>query len=524
MRLINRMAAIAITLLIVATTGLDAKQPNILLMMVDDMGFSDLGCYGGEIETPNLDRLAKHGLRFTQFYNTARCWPTRAALLTGYYAQQVRRDSLPGIKRSSRPAWAPLLSSLLKPAGYRSYHIGKWHIDGMPIQQGFDRSYYLRDQGRYFYPQVHWEDDKKLPPVERGTDYYITTALGDYTVKYLKEHQAKHADKPFFAYVGWTAPHFPLHALPQDIAKYKDRYKVGWDVIREQRWKRVKASGIVTTGLSEVERQIGPPYHFPDAIKQLGPGEVNRPVPWDTLTDEQKEFQADKMAIHAAMVDCVDQEIGRILEQIESMGAMDDTLVMFLSDNGASAEIMVRTDGHDPNAPRGSGPSYLCLGPGWSNACNTPFRRHKTWVHEGGAATPLIVHWPAGIKAKDELRHTPGHVVDVVPTILQVAGTKPKRPGPVPPGKSLVAAFKADGSVERESIWWCHEGNRAIRMGDWKLVAAKDESWELFDLSKDRSEMHNLADKHPDRVTAMTKAWQQQANQIVKDSKVRSRN
>lgn len=495
-----------------------AEQPNVMVIIADDLGFSDLGCYGGEIETPHLDGLAENGLRFTQFYNTARCWPTRAALLTGYYAQQVRRDTVPGIPsggRGRRPGWAKLLPEMLKTAGYRSYHSGKWHIDGMPVAGGFDRSYYLRDQGRFFNPRVHHEDDQKLQPVEPGTSYYATTAITDHAVRCLKEHAEKHSDKPFFHYLAFTAPHFPLHALPEDIARYRERYRRGWDAVRADRWRRIQDKGIVAGDLSAVEREVGPPYHFPEALKTLEAGEVNRPLPWDELTDEQREFQATKMAIHAAMIDRMDREIGRVLDQLRKMAAFDNTLVLFLSDNGASAEIMVRDDGHDPAAPPGSAATYLCLGPGWSTTSNTPFRRHKTWVHEGGIATPLIAHWPSGIKARGELRRNPGHVIDLVPTILDLAGTKGPaewnaKPVPTPPGVSLVPAFSKDLSVAQNALWWLHEGNRAIRVGNWKLVAAKGNPWELFNLATDRNETRNLAQQHPDKANVLERTWTQQ--------------
>lgn len=491
-------------------------KPNVLVVLADDLGYSDLGCYGSEIATPNLDGLAKNGLRFTQFYNTARCWPTRAAILTGYYAQQVRRDLVPGIPsggRGARPAWARLLPDMLRPLGYRSYHSGKWHVDGMPIQHGFDRSYLLQDQARFFSPRVHFEDDKKLPPVERGTGYYGTTAIADHAVKCLKEHAAKYADQPFFHYLAFTAPHFPLHALPEDIARYRDRYRAGWDVLRAARLKRVRQMGLVTTTPSAPEPEVGPPYHFPDALKTLGAGEVNRPLPWDKLTEEQRVFQAEKMAIHAAMIDRLDRELGRVLDQMRAMGSFENTLILFLSDNGASAEIMVRNDGHDPKAAPGSAATHLCLGPGWSTVSNTPLRRHKTWVHEGGINTPLIAHWPKGIVTRGELRHTPGHVIDIVPTVLELAGGKPLttwegKPVPPPPGKSLVPAFARGGTVARDELWWEHEGNRALRVGDWKLVAAgKDAPWELYDLATDRCETTNLAAKLPDKARELAERW-----------------
>ncbi|MBW3539088.1 MAG: arylsulfatase [Planctomycetes bacterium] len=493
-----------------------AERPNVLVILADDLGFSDLGRYGGEIETPHLDLLAEHGLRFTQFYSTARCWPTRGALLTGYYAQQIRRDTLPGIPsggRGQRPEWARLLPELLKPAGYRSYHSGKWHVDGMPLENGFDRSYYLRDQGRFFSPGAHFKDDRPLPAVERDSGYYATTAIADHAVETLREHAREHADRPFFHYLAFTAPHFPLHALPEDIARYRELYRQGWEAIRGQRWERIQKLGIIDASLSPVEREIGPPYHFPEALKTLGPGEVNRPLPWSELTDEQREFQAAKMAVHAAMVDRMDREIGRVLDQLREMNAFENTLILFLSDNGASAEIMVRDDGHDSTAAAGSAATYLCLGPGWSTAANTPFRRHKTWVHEGGIATPLIVHWPQGIAARGELRHNAGHVIDVVPTVLELAGVA-DRPrdedgNEAPPfaGRSLVPVFRQDHSVSHDALWWLHEGNRAIRVGQWKLVSARSDPWELYDLDTDRTETNNLAAEHPEKVQKLRRQW-----------------
>ncbi|MCL4118581.1 UNVERIFIED_CONTAM: hypothetical protein GTU68_006464 [Idotea baltica] len=503
-----------------ASKATATRPPNILVILTDDLGYSDLGCYGSEIATPNLDQLAKNGLRFSSFYNTARCWPTRAALLTGYYAQQVQRDALPGMKRANRPEWARLVPAMLKTAGYRSYHSGKWHLDGMPLTTGFDRSYYLKDQGRFFSPEVHFEDDKKLPEIKRGTGFYGTTEIANHAVKCLQEHAVDHADRPFFHYLAFTAPHFPLHALPEDIAKYEGRYDAGWEKVRDARFQRIKQMGLVTSPLSAVELDVGPPYAFPDAMKQLGAGEVNRPQPWDSLTNQQKKFQATKMTLHAAMIDRIDVEVGRVLKQLRSMKQFDNTLILFLSDNGASAEIMVRNDGHDPLAQPGSAASYLCLGPGWSTVCNTPFRRHKTWVHEGGTSTPLIAHWPNGISGKGEVRHSPGHVTDIVPTILELAmatqvATPPATVVPGPPGKSLIPLFASDDAAGRSEIWWCHEENKAIRQGDWKLVAAKGDPWELYDLSVDRTEQHNVAEQHPHRVQQMSERWKQQTDQFI---------
>jgi arylsulfatase len=499
-------------------------RPNVLLIMADDLGYSDLGCYGGEIQTPHLDSLAENGLRFTQFYNTARCWPTRAVLMTGYYAQQVRRDVLPGAgggNRNRRPVWARLLPDMLRPAGYRSYHSGKWHIDGMPLEGGFDHSYLLLDQGRFFNPEKHWDDDQPLPAVKKNSGYYATVEIADHAVRCLQEHQQNHSDAPFFHYLAFTAPHFPLHALPEDIAKYADTYKQDWEAVRRTRWQKQKQMGLLNVNLSAVERTLGPPYHFPEHLQILGSGEVNRPVPWNTLTDEQIQFQAGKMAIHAAMIDRVDQEIGRVLDQLRAMDAFDNTLVFFLSDNGASAEIMVRSDGHDPSASPGSEASYLCLGPGWSTTCNTPFRRHKTWVHEGGISTPLLIHWPAGIAAKGGFRRAAGHVIDIVPTILEVCGAKPLTEWegtavPAAPGKSLLPLFNADTSLRHDHLWWFHDGHKAVRSGDWKLVAAKGEPWELYDIKSDRAEQHDVAVAYSEKVKVLAARWTQSAAEFTK--------
>jgi len=494
-----------------------AARPNILLIVADDLGFSDLGCYGGEIATPHLDSLAEGGLRFTQFYNTARCWPSRAAMLTGYYAQQVRRDAVPGIKSGSqgvRPDWAPLLPALLRPLGYRSYHSGKWHLDGLPIQNGFDRSYSLNDHDRFFTPREHTVDDHALPPVDANSGYYASTAIADHAINCLQEHAREFSSQPFFEFLAFTAPHFPLQAPPEDIGRYTDRYLRGWDVMRGERWERMRKLGIGGSALSAIEREVGPPYSFRAAIGKLGPNEVNLPLPWSGLNEGQRAFQGSKMAVHAAMVHRMDREIGRVLAQLRAMGAMENTLILFVSDNGASAEMMVRGDGHDPAAECGTGATFLSLGPGWSSMANTPFRRHKTWVHEGGIATPLIIHWPAVISARGALRTSPGHVVDTVPTVLELAGGKLAAGAPALAGKSLVPLFASNGALTREPLWWLHEGNRALRAGDWKIVAAGKESpWELYDLRSDRSESRNLASANPQKLHELAELWTQKTEE-----------
>lgn len=507
----------------VAGQGIASPKPNIVFILADDLGYSDPGCYGGEIKTPNLDSLAKSGLRFTQFYNTTRCWPTRGALLTGYYAQQIHRDALPelfGGVRGVRQKWAPLLPELLRPAGYRSYVSGKWHIDGKTLGAGFDRALIMNNGGNYFTARGSVRDDVAVKPDTDESGYYLTTATADHAVECLKDHAANHAGKPFFQYVAFHAPHFPLQALPEDIAKYRDRYLDGWNAMRAARFARQKETGITNTVLSPLEREVGPPHVQAGVLEKLGPGEINRPLLWTELTEEQRRFQATKMAIHAAMVDRMDHEIGRVIAQLKAMGAFDNTLILFASDNGATAEMLVRDGGHDQQAEPGSAATYLSLGPGFSSACNTPHRRHKTWVHEGGISTPLIAHWPAGISAKNELRHTPAHVIDFVPTALELAGVELPtelngEPVPTKPGRSLVAAFGKDETIARESLWWLHEGHRAIRVGDWKLVALKGEPWELYDLKTDRAEQNNLAGKMPEKVKELEAAWQKQTDEFT---------
>ncbi|MBX7168732.1 MAG: arylsulfatase [Pirellulales bacterium] len=503
-----------------------AAPPNFLVVLADDLGFSDLGCYGGEIATPQLDALAAGGLRYTQFYNTARCWPTRAALLTGYYAQQVGRDALPqrrGGAAGQRPAWAQLLPEYLRPLGYRSYHSGKWHVDGRPLAAGFDRSYELDDHNNHFHPQKHFEDGHPLPPVKPGENYFSTTAIAAHAIEYLAEHARSHSDRPFFCYVAFTAPHFPIQAPADDVARCAERYGCGWDAIRAARFARQRTMLHLPGELAPLERNIGPPYKFPELLQLVGPGEVDFELPWNELDDGQRAFQAMKMAVHAAMVEGLDRETGRLIAQLRSMGALDNTLVLFLSDNGASAELMVRGDGHDRTAPAGSDKTFLCLGPGWSRAANTPFRRHKTWVHEGGIATPLVAHWPAGIAAQGELRRAVGHVIDLAPTLLHLAGgTWPVAADgrPPSPGRDLAPSFAADVPLPREPLWWLHEGNRALRDGDWKLVAAKQEPWQLYDLSRDRSEVHDLAVEEPQRVADMAERWQQITDEFERQAAV----
>lgn len=510
-------------MVLVAATGFlegcgpapSSSRPNFLIILADDMGFSDAASYGGEIRTPNIDRLAANGLRFTHFYNTGRCWPTRSSMLTGYYAQQIRMDPPEG----QLPEWTRLMPYYLKPLGYRSYHTGKWQILGAsnPVAEGgFDRSYTLVDQDRYFSPQEHYLNDTRLQPVARESEYYATTAITDYAIEWLDEHAEQHPRDPFLLYIAFTAPHFPLHALQEDIERYRDRYLAGWDVLRGERWARIRELGIATGILPPRDKDLTPRYWNDDVLAQIGPGEVKHAVAWESLMEEQRRLQATKMAIHAAMIDRMDREIGRVLDRLDEWGELDNTVVFFLSDNGADATLMVRGDGHDSSAQPGSASSYLTLGPGWAAASNAPFRYHKNWVHEGGISTPLIVHWPEGIRARGELRRNVGHVIDLVPTILDLAGgqlseSKKSAKAPPFPGRSLVPVFEDDESVERDFLFFHHEGNRALRVGEHKLVSAKENGdiWELYDLSNDRSETFDLAVRQPELLEQLEAQWEE---------------
>lgn len=506
-------ACLVVSLLCLLPQALGAaapSKPNFVIFLADDLGYSDLGCYGSEISTPNLDKLAANGLRFTQFYNTARCWPTRSVLMTGHYAQQIGMDPQYG----KFPAWVRTLPQRLELLGYRSYHSGKWHVTNAPrvvADGGFHHSYFIAKQDNHFHPKRHELDDRPLPEPQAG--WYSSTAIADHAIDFLKEHAQKHADMPFFTYVAFTAPHFPIQALPEDIAKYKDTYRKGWPATRAARFEKQKQMGLVHTTLSDPEPQITAPSGKESDLDILGPGETRHAVPWDSLTEEQQQFQATKQAIHAAMIDRLDREVGRVLQQLKAMNAFENTLILFLSDNGASAEIMVRGGGHDKAAPMGAAESYLCLGPGGSTVSNTPFRRHKIWVHEGGISTPFIAHWPKGIAAKGELRRTPAHVIDVAPTLIELAGGTVKvmpEGAPPFPGRNLTPSFAKDAALDREHLFFNHSGNRALREGDWKIVSAADNgsAWELYDLSKDRAESHNLASKEPERVKQMAARWE----------------
>ena len=504
-------------------------RPNVILMMADDMGFSDLGCYGSEIETPHLDGLAGSGIRFTQFYNTARCCPTRASLLTGLYPHQagighmMRDYGVPGY-RGDLNRRCVTIAEALKPTGYHTLMCGKWHITPLngskqnwPRQRGFDRFFgTIHGAGNFFNPVTLTRENKLIEP--ESEKFYYTTALGDQAAKFIKEYGLK--GDPFFLYVAFTSPHWPLHARDKDIGKYKGRYDTGWDQLRTERHKRMMEMGLV------------------DEKWPLTPRD-ERVLPWTQAL--HKAWHARRMEVYAAQVDAMDQAVGRILRKLRQMGLEENTLILFLADNGGCAEeIQPRAKGlHIPRKTRDGRPvqvgnvtsvmpgpeeTYQSYGVPWANASNTPFRLYKHWVHEGGIATPLIAHWPAGIAQAGSITHQPGHLIDIMATCLDLAQAEyPTRYGDhgiIPlEGKSLVPVLEGRERKPHEAIYWEHEGNRAVRQGNWKLVSryrkATGGKWELYDLDADRAEMNNLIEKYPKKAAEFVqryKAWAERTN------------
>ncbi|MEO5917430.1 MAG: arylsulfatase [Luteolibacter sp.] len=503
-------------LLSLAETVSAADKPNIIVILADDMGYSDIGCYGGEIPTPNLDALAKDGLRFTEFYNTGRCCPTRASLLTGLYSHQAgighmnEDDHLPGYQGHLNDTCVTM-AEVLKPAGYFTAMTGKWHVGQAvgvtPWGRGFERNltaaaggFYHADSDRaklFLNGEKLASDDPRLPK-----DWYSTDLWTDYGIKFIGE--AVEAKKPFFLYLAENAPHFPLQAPAEDIAKFRHGiYQQGWDKLREARYERQKAMGLI------------------DPKWELTPRDADVKA-WDSLSTEEKDRFDHIMSIYAACVWHMDMAIGRLVASLKEKGVYDNTLILFMSDNGGNAESGPNgtLEGKNPGGP---GSTVFC-GESWANLENTPNRLYKHFNHEGGISTPLIAHWPAGISAKGEFRKEPGHLIDIMATVADFGGaTYPKEFGgkEIQPmeGRSLRPAFE-DKPIEREAIFWEHEGNAAVRTGDWKLVRkGLRGEWELYDLLADRTEMHNLAAKEPERVKTMTelwRAWAKRANVMPK--------
>ncbi len=508
-------------------------KPNILLILNDDMGYSDLGCYGGEAKTPNLDRLAAGGLRYTQFYNTARCCPSRTSLLTGLYPHQadvghmMNNDDIDGYLGNLSHN-AVTIAEALKTGGYKTYMSGKWHVthhvqDGeisnWPCQRGFDDFFgFLFGAANYYQPITLTRNNTPLDMADQPEDFFLTDAISDEAVRQLKEHAADKADQPFFQYVAYTAPHWPLHAHEEDIAKYKGRFDAGWDELRKERLQRMIDIGLIRPDWPMSDRDVTVP-------------------PWEDAP--HKEWEARRMEVYAAQLDRMDQGIGRILQTLEETGQMENTLIVFLADNGGCAEEMDENSldffggrsatlttrdgkrvrcGNRPEVVPGPEDTYASYGTSWANVSNTPFRYYKHWVHEGGIATPLIMHWPEGIAGRGELRHQAAQLPDIMATFMALSGTaypaqyEGREIKPLE-GVPMVPTFE-DAPHGREVLYWEHEGNRAVRKGKWKLVSRYPGDWELYDMEACRTETRDLADVHPEIVQELTSLYTQWADRI----------
>ena len=541
-----------------AAPAQDPPRPNVVVILADDMGFSDAGCLGGAIRTPHLDSLAAGGLRFTRFYNTGRCCPTRASLLSGHYPHAAGMGWMisdrggPGYAGSLRKD-RPTLAELLEPAGYRSYIAGKWHVtphtgrhgpkDNWPLARGFDRYYgTVSGGGDYWDPATLVRGTEPisafadpLRPAQfepDGSGYHYTDAIADEAVRFVADHTGQNPGDPFLLYVAFTAPHWPLHAPPALVDSYDGQFDGGWQKVREARFAR--------------QRELG----LPDGVDELPPPALS----WDDVPEDRRAWEADCMEVYAAMVTQMDAGIGRLLAELDRTGAAENTLVLFLQDNGGCAEGMGRNGPFVPrpdeptaepipldeprtrrtyttregyplrrgvNVTPGPPDTFLAYGEGWANASNTPFRLYKHWVHEGGISTPLIARWPAGMR--DELRggivRDRGHLIDLAPTLLELAGADyPAEFGGAEteplPGWSLGPILRGDmraAVLDDRPLFWEHEGNRAVSRpdgeGDWKLVAVENGPWELYDLSTDRTETTDLSAERPEVVAELSALW-----------------
>ena len=505
------------------------EQPNIVVIMADDLGFSDLGCFGGEIDTPNLDQLAAEGQRFTQFYTNAKCSPSRAALLTGLYAEQVTEKADGGTLHARNNI---TIAEMLKLAGYRTMAAGKWHLgeskERRPIARGFDRYWgLLSGCSNYFNPGNRrpnepepgrknnndlrpWCDqDRVMHPFNpKNQNFYTTDAITDHAIEFLEEHSSD--EKPFFLYIPHCAPHFPLQAWPKDIKKYRDRYSVGWSDIRQNRYFKLLELGLIDLrwGLPAADERANLSY------ENLG------------------DHAVETMAVYAAMVDRLDQAIGRILDKLSELNKKENTLVLFLSDNGGCAEEIHCS----PDIPPGTIDSYQTVGAAWANVSNTPFRLFKDFDHEGGISTPLIASWPARIK-KAELVHNVAHIIDFMPTFAELADIDVPteyndRPLLPLTGKSLVPLFDGqDLDVSDRELFWLIGGAKAMRKGSWKIVTQGPKriqagipieegykAWELYDMQNDRCELHNLASRYPEKVESMANSWEKWHKNCLRDT------
>lgn len=453
-------------------------RPNIVLIMTDDMGFSDLGCYGGEIDTPNIDRLAERGIKFSQFYNCGKCEPSRAALLTGHQFWTTSPDV--AVRKDS-----PNIGEILQPMGYRTMMLGKWHADGIPYERGFNRHFGFMGGGTDFFngDKTFTLDGKPWPVPEK--DFYVTTALTEYAVKFLREEYKAHPDQPFFLYLAYNAPHSPIEAPEEGVKKFRGKYREGWDVLRKQRFEKQQKLGLAGSG-----------WHLPERPENI--------PPWGSLDAKSKDFEDLRMATYAAMVNYVDQGVGAVLKTLDEIGVRDNTLVIFLNDNGASPNDRVR------RGTFGSLGTTWNVGLGWAQMSNTPFKYYKRTQHSGGVTTPFIASWPKGIKPRKDYEDQPCHITDLIPTVIDLAGGEyPRNFGgkkhPPLPGRSLVPILKENKMLPSRPMYFSLFNNMAVVDNGWRLVTAYNEPWQLYDLTNDRTEIHDLAKSNPEKLAFLLK-------------------
>jgi arylsulfatase A-like enzyme len=521
------------------------RRPDVVLVLADDMGFSDIGCFGGEIETPHIDRLAREGVRLTQFYNTARCSPSRASLMTGLHPHQVgvgilNFDDTPDGYPGDLADACVTIPEALRAAGYATYMSGKWHLSSdmetpnasWPTRRGFDRFFgTLEGAGSFYRPRTLVRDETDVENEAEEPGWFYTDAISANAVAFVEQHHAERADDPFFLYLAYTAPHWPLHAHEEDVARYAGRFDAGWDTLREERLGRLVKEGILTDDAGGT------------ALAERDP----RVPAWADV--EHPDWEARRMEVYAAQVDRMDQGVGQVLDTLERLGRLDDTLVVFLSDNGGCAEEMPPDSvkefvtafvpmkettregdpvvpGNVPGLMPGSEATYQSYGRSWAHLSNTPFREYKHWVHEGGIATPLLARWPRGLAgSQGALVREPYQLVDVLPTLLDVAGASyPASRGdiPLPPaeGRSMLPGLTGRPEGSRD-LFWEHEGNSAVRSGPWKLVRKHGRSWELYAIGSDRAEAHDLSGDHPEVVAelgARYDAWAQRCGVIPRET------
>src|SRR6185295_8652271 len=489
-------------------------------IVADDLGYSDLGCFGGEIETPNLDALASKGVRFAQFYSTARCCPSRASILTGQYSHRVGIGHMvtdlgqPGY-RGRLSANAATIAEVLGTSGYRTFMSGKWHLGtDDPTRHGFEQFYGTLISAATFWDQAGYlrrPQGSSTRTYSTG-GFYGTDALTDYALDFL-ENARTTPGQPWFLYLAYNAPHFPLHARREDIAKYRNRYETGWDALRQERLVKMKRLGLVPG-----RTRLSPRSKFTN----FGETQTAENPPWNTLPEDRRADLAMRMAIYAAMVDRMDQNIGRITADLRARGEFENTLILFMSDNGACAEwdpfgFDVRSSANNvlhrgADLERmGSAGTYHSFGSGWANASNTPWRMYKHYSHEGGISTPCIVHWPRRIRRTNAIENTPAHLIDLMPTIVEATGASyPRRLGEreiIPmAGLSLMPTLNGRRMPAR-ALFFEHEGTRAVREGRYKLTALRGDSWKLYDMERDRTEMDDLSGKEPKLVESLARKW-----------------